>query len=230
MLLGGKRTGVKQVAILTRNLQFNRLLRRILAEWRFLSVDDLSAAEVVFAERGLALPPHDDQVVWLTPMELSEESFLTVPISMTELYHLLESRFYTVPRRHIRVTMDEAVDLKIENDWLEGQLISLSDRGGRIVCAREIARGTLLHIEVTLAGKTLRIPAEVLYCVPAGDFAGRTQPQIGVLFRLLGDVDCDMLRRFIEKTCVVNACASEGIAINDPCVSWLDVPGDPWQA
>jgi hypothetical protein len=229
MLLGEKRSEIKQIAVTTRNQKFNRLLSRILVNWRYRTVDDLSAAMIVFAERGLALPPCDGQVIWLTPMPLSEGSFLAVPISLTDLYHLLEVNFYPVPRRHIRVTMDEAVDLKTENGWLEGRLVNLSDRGGRIACAQEMPRGTLLQIEVTLAGEALRIPSKVLYCVPGRDFSGRTQPQIGVLFNLPSDVEHDMLRRFIEKTCVVSACASEDIQLKDPCVSWLDVPGDPWK-
>ena len=167
MLLGGKQADIKQVAVVTRNQDFRRLLSRILADWKFFTVDDVSAATVIFAERGLELPAHDGQVVWLTPMPLSEGSFLTIPISLTRLYHLLEVHFFPTPRRHIRVAMETVVDLKIDNDWMEGCLISLSDRGARITCANEISRGQLLHVELKLAGRTLRFHAEVLYCVPA---------------------------------------------------------------
>lgn len=228
MLLGGKQADLKQVAVITRNPQFTKLLSSILADWKFFTVDDLSAAKVIFAERGLELPAHDAQVVWLTPLPLAEGSFLTTPIPLTRLYNLLETHLFPTPRRHIRVAMEAAVDLKIENDWLEGRLLSLSGRGGRITCTHEIPRGKLLNIEVKLAGKILRIPSEVLYCIPAGDSPGRSQAQVGVLFKLSSDQEFDALQRFIEKICIERACARENIPLNDPCVSWLDVPGNPW--
>jgi hypothetical protein len=229
MLLGGRQSEIKQVAVVTRNLQFNKLLSSILADWKFFTVDDVSAAKVVFAERGLDLPAHEAQVVWLTPLPLSEGSFLTLPISLTRLYHLLEAQLFPTPRRHIRVAMETAVDLRIENRWREGQLASLSGRGGRISCAQEIARGKLLHIEVKLAGRILNIPAEVIYCIPAGDSPGRLQAQVGVLFRSSDAHVFEMLRRFIEKTCIERACVKENLLLNDPCVSWLEVPNNPWE-
>ncbi len=226
MLLGGKQADIKQVAVVTRNQKFNRLLSRILDDWKFYTVDDLSAAKVIFAERGLELPAHDAQVVWLTPLPLSEGSFLTVPISLTRLYHLLEIHLFPTPRRHIRVAMEAVVDLKIENDWQEGRLLSLSNRGGRIICTSEIPRGKLLDIEVKLAGRVLRMPSEVLYCIPVGDSPSRVQPQIGVLFKSSDDHTLDFLRRFIDKTSIESACVRENILLTDPCVSWLDVPAD----
>lgn len=230
MLLGGKQSNLKQVAVVTRNLQFNRLLSSILADWKFFAVEDLSAAIVIFAERGIDLPEHNGQVVWLSSMPLADGCFLEVPISLTNLYHLLESYLFPTPRRHIRVVMETAVDLKFENDWFDGYLVSLSGRGGRITCAHEIPRGTVLDIGVTLAGKSLKISAEVLYCIPAGDSPGRLQPQIGVLFKPANGLDFDMLQLFIERICIESACARENIPITDPCVSWLDLPADPWNA
>lgn len=226
MLLGDKQADIKQVAVMTRNREFNRLLSSILANWKFVTVDDLSAAKVVFAERGIELPAHDGRVVWLTPLPLSEKSFLTVPISLASLYHLLESHLFPTPRRHIRVTMETAIDLRLETDWFEGCLISLSNRGGRIICTNEIPRGKLLDLEVKLSGRVFRMPAEVLYCIPAGDSPGYLQPQIGVLFKPSNDQDFELLQRFIIKTCIDSACARENIPITDPCVSWLDVPVD----
>jgi len=228
MLLGGKKSNLKQVAVVTRNLQFNKLLSSILADWKFFAVENLSAAKVIFAERGIVLPEHNGQVVWLTPMPLAEGSFLETPISLTLLYHLLETHLFPTPRRHIRVVMDTDVDLKIEDEWFDGCLLSLSGRGGRIECTREIPQGKALKVSVKLAGKVLIIPAEVLYCIPAGDFPGRLQPHVGVRFKSSNGHEFEMLRRFIEMTCIKSACAREDIKLTDPCVSWLDMPADPW--
>ena len=224
MLLGGKPSEIKQVAVITRSQQFSKLLTSILADWKFFAVEDLSAATVAFVERGLELPDPDVQVVWLTPMPLETGEFLKTPISLSELYLLLEAHFFPTPRRNIRVAVEISVELKIESEWLEGQLVSLSDRGGRLSCAREIPRGTGLILEVKIEGEILRVPSEVLYCIPAGDSPSRLQPQIGVLFKPTNIEIFELLKRFIEKTCIECVCAREGISLNDPCLSWFAIP------
>ena len=224
MILGGKQSEIKQVAVITRSQQFSKLLTSILADWKFFAVEDLSAATVAFVERGVELPDHDVRVVWLTSMPLEKGDFLTTPISLSELYLLLEAHFFPTPRRNIRVATEISVELKIESEWLEGQLVSLSDRGGRLTCTREIPRGTGLTLEAKLAGEILRIPSEVLYCIPAGDSPNRLQPQVGVLFKPTNIEMFELLKRFIEKTCIECACAREGISLDDPCLSWLAIP------
>lgn len=227
MLLGGKQSDIKQIAIVVRNLQFKKLLGGILADWKFFTVDDVSTAKVIFAEYGVDLPRYEAQVVWLSPLPLSTGSFLTTPISLTELYHLLEVHLFPTPRRHIRVAMETAVDLNFDNGWCDGHLVSLSGRGGRMTCAQELPRGKMLQIEIKLAGRILNIPAEVLYCIPAGDSPSRLQPQIGVIFKSSDGHESDLLRQFIEKVCIERACAREDIPMTDPCVSWFDVPTNP---
>ena len=107
-------------------------------------------------------------------------------------------------------------------------MVSLADRGGRIVCQREIPRGTMLQLETSIAGKFLQLPAEVLYCLPAGDVPPYSSPQVGVLFKPADNRLIDMLRHQIEKICVEAACAREGISFDDPCLSWVDFVDDPW--
>lgn len=228
MLLGGKQSRIKQVAIVTRNQKFNRLLGAILAEWKLFAVEDPTAANVVFVERGLELPDVPGQVIWLTPLPLSEGLFLQTPISLTELYQLMETQFFPTPRQHLRVAIETRTGMKTGSTWQDGKLISLSDRGGRMVCEQEIPRGTMMQLELMLAGRQLDLPAEVLYCIPAGDSPGRTKPQVGLLFKPADDKVIGMLRRFIEKFSVEAACAREGISFGDPCLSWIDVPGNPW--
>ena len=230
MLLGGRQPDIKKVAVLTRNMQFNKLLRRILVYWKFVTVEDPSEANIIIAERGIQLPAHEAQLIWLTSMPLREGRFLMVPLSLTELYHLLEAQMFPVPRRHIRVAMNAAVDLKLENEWFEGRLVSLSCRGGRIICPYEMPRGKMLHVEVTLGGRKLAIQSEVLYCIPAGDASSRLQPHVGVLFKSLEGCDLDMLRQFIEKTSVESACSREAILRTDPCMTWLDLSTNPLHA
>ena len=118
--------------------------------------------------------------------------------------------------------------MKTGATWQDCKLISLSDRGGRMVSEQEIPRGTMVQLELMLAGRQLDIPAEVLYCIPAGDSPGRSKPQVGLLFKPADEKVTDMLRRFIEKFSIEMACAREEISLHDPCLSWIDVPGNPW--
>jgi len=228
MLLGGAQTDTRQVAVVTRNVRFRRLLCSILEAWKFCAVDDLSAAHVVFAERGIPLHDFKGVVVWLTPMPLPDGLFLTTPISLTGLFRLLETDCFPNPRRHIRIALDVRTEVTLENAWHSCQLTSISDRGGRIVCEHEIPRGTRLTLETTLAGRFLKLPAEVLYSIPGGDAPGRPPAQIGVLFRPAEKRVLTMLRRFIEKNTVESACDREGISRKDPSLSWFELSEDPW--
>lgn len=228
MLLGGKESDIKQVAVVARNQRFKQLLSSILSEWKFFTVEDLAEARVAFAEHGVDLPDLAPEVVWLTKQPLPAGRFLTTPLSLTRLYTLLETEYFPTPRRHIRIAIEAQVNVFLDNAWQECQLISLSNRGGRIVYRDEIRSGTPLQLEMQIAGQLLQLPAEVIYSIPAGDGACRNRPQIGVLFKPTDDRVINMLRRFIEKACVETACVREGIPLDDPCLGWIDFVDDPW--
>lgn len=229
MLLGGKQAEIKQVAVTTRNQQFKQLLSSILGEWKFFAVEDLAEARVVFAEYGTDLPELAAEVVWLAPQPLSAGRYLTIPISLSQLYTLLETEYFPTPRRHIRIAIEDRVKVCLDGDWQDCRMVSLAERGGRFVCQDELQRGTVLQLEMQVAGKLLQLPAEVLYSIPAGDSSCRSLPHVGVLFRPTDDRLITMLRRFIEKTCVESACAREGIELDDPCLRRVDFIDDPWR-
>jgi hypothetical protein len=228
MLLGDNHSESKLVAVISRNQRFTRLFSSILADWKFTPVEDLTRATIIFAERGLALTGIVGEVVWLSPMPFADGAYLATPISLTRLYQLLEKKIFPGPRRSIRIAVDLTVEIKMDEAWLTGRLVSLSDRGARIDCATNIPRSRQLHLELELAGRVISIAAEVLYCLPAGDTPGRELPQAGVLFKPNDEQFIDLLRHYIEKTCIESACVREGIAFNDPCVSWFDIPSSTW--
>lgn len=228
MLLGKGHAGLKRVAVSSRSPQFSRLLTELLVGWKYTVTDNPHQADLLLVERGLPSPATDARVVWLTPLPLADESALLVPVSLTQLYLLLEEHFFPTPRRHIRISLEADLDLQINGRWLEGRLVSLSDRGARMTCPVELPKGTVLTVEVTLGVKTERMPVEVLYCIPAGDSVDR-HPQVGVLFKPQDVRLFLMIQRFIEKSCVELACARAQIACNDPCVSWFEVAEDPWE-
>lgn len=223
-----QRAGGGLVSVLTRNTTFNRLLQAILAEWQFYLEADAASLDVLLLERGLAAPDGNHQVIWLSPMPLATGPYLEVPLSLTELYHYLEKLFFPQPRHHIRLPLNQAIDLNVRGVWLVGKLLSLSDRGARVACPATLPKGESLQLDFRLRNYPLRLTAEVLYDIPAGDAPGREHPQAGLLFKPLRPELRLALRHFIERSFVDLACGKTGIAASDPCLSWLDLTRKPW--
>jgi hypothetical protein len=229
MLLEQRVGGGGRVSVVTRNPKFNRLLQAILEEWHFISESDAASVEIMLLERGLPMPAGAQQVVWLTPMPLDDEPHLEVPLSLTELYHHLEQRFFPQPRHHIRLPLDQPLDLNVRGVWLVGRMLSLSDRGARISSPAHLPRGERLQLDFQLERHSLRLTGEVLYEIPAGDIPGREQPQVGLLFRPPKPALRMALRHFIERSFVESACKNTGIAFSDPSVSWFNLVKNSWK-
>jgi hypothetical protein len=229
MLLDQTRPGAGgRVAILTRNPALNRVLAAILEEWHYLPVDSAAECDILLIERGLTLPAGVPRVLWLTPMPVGAEPHLLLPFSLVDLYHYLEPVFFAAPRRHIRLTLNQPVDLNVRGVWLVGRLLSLSDRGARIACPATLPKGENVILDFKVGGYPLRTTAEVLYDVPAGDTQGREQPQAGLMLNSFKPGQREALRRFIARSYVEQACARTGIDINDPGLSWFDLVKNPW--
>ena len=229
MLLGGKQSDIKQVAVVTRNLQLRQLLSSILSEWKIFTVEDLTEAKVVIAEHDVELPGLDAEVIWLSRQSLTGRHYLKIPISLTQLYKLLQTEYFPTPRRHIRLPLEKQVNVRLDDALQECRLVSLAERGGRIIIPNELPRGTMLELEMQVAGNMLQLPAEVLYSIPAGDLSCRALPQVGVLFRPADDRVISVLRNFIEKACVESACTRVGLSLDDPCPEWIDFVDEPWR-
>lgn len=219
-----------RVAVMTRNETFNRLMQAILEEWHFATAADLGPPDILLLERGLAVPADAREVIWLTPLSLGDDPHLEVPLALTDLYHHLEQRFFPQPRHHIRLPLNQPIDLNVRGVWLVGTLLSLSDRGARVACPALLPKREPLILDFKLECYPLRLTAEVLYDIPAGDSSGREHPQAGLLFKAARPVLREALRHYIERSFVERACAKTGIAANDPSLSWLSLVKNPWAA
>ena len=109
-----------------------------------------------------------------------------------------------------------------------GRMLSISDRGARVTCPAMLPKGEQLQLDFKLENYPLRVSAEVLYDVPAGDGSGREYPQAGLVFLPLKPALRQALRRFIERSFVDHGCAKSGVAPNDQCLSWLDLNQTNW--
>ena len=218
----------KQVAVMTHNPVATRLFGGILHDWGIEMVADSSSAQMVFVERGLDAPASRGRLVWLSSMPVRDGEYLDIPLSLTRLYHMLEETLFSSPRRHIRVPLQAAVELHTERGLLNADLTSMSDRGCRLDCDRELAKGQRLVLETILDRQHLSLNGEVIYSIPAGDLSKTRKPQVGVLFSQIDQALCNALRMFIEKTCVARACSNLGIATNNPAITWIDLVRNPW--
>lgn len=228
MLLEQRPGGGGLVSVLTRNPKFNRLLQAILEDWHFITEADAASVEILLLERGVPVPAGAHQVIWLTPLPLDAEPYLEVPLSLTELYHYLELQFFPQPRHHVRLSLDQPIDVNVRGVWLVGRLLSLSDRGARITCPALLPKRERLLLDIRLEGFPLRLTGEVLYDIPAGDVSGREQPQAGLLFKPSKPALRDALRHYIERSFVERACKKTGIAPSDPSLSWFSLVRNPW--
>jgi len=217
-----------KVAVVTRSPVFTRLLTSILESWKLKVIDDLQAAEMILAEWGITTTATAEQLVWLTPMPIDAPHF-EIPLQLKLLYQVLEKQFFRSARRSIRIPMEEhPAELTVAGQRLPSQLISISARGVRMSCPVELAKQQKLTVAVVLGGHRLELPGEVIYAFPCGDAVGTAWPQLGVLFKSLDLHISEALERFVERTCVEQCCARIGLSMKSHCVSWLDVPRDPW--
>ncbi|MBW2504053.1 MAG: PilZ domain-containing protein [Deltaproteobacteria bacterium] len=229
MLLDGNNSPQsKQVTVLTRNPVATRLFGGILREWGIEMAADPASAQMVFVERGIGAPVSRGRLVWLSSMPVRDGEYLDIPLSLTRLYHLLEQELFSSPRRHIRVPLQGAVELHTAHGLQSAELTSMSDRGCRLDCDRELAKGQPLVLDMILDRQRLRINGEVIYTIPAGDLSRTRKPKVGVLFSQIDQTLCNALRMFIEKTCVARACSHLGVATNNPAITWIDLARNPW--
>ncbi|MDT8440150.1 MAG: PilZ domain-containing protein [Desulfuromonadales bacterium] len=217
----------RQVAVAGRNPLLRDLLGEIFAEWGFSLVAVDRNPEVIFVEYGLPEPAGASRIIWLTPLPRDDGASLLVPLSLTRLYHLLESELYPSPRRHIRTGINLSVELKLDGRWYQGRLISLSDRGGRLVFEQTLPSRQELTLEIRLGRQLLRQPCTVLYSIPAGDTPGRQQPQLGLLFKPVTTETCQTIRQYIEHLCLERALSRLGLDPQHPVTSWFDLGGTP---
>ena len=223
LLSGTKQIKTRQVAIVTRNPILQKLLTVLLGDWGFSVVELNAEPGVVCIEHGLAEPTFATRTVLLTPMPVSDRSCLQVPLSLTRLYHLLEDEFFPSPRRHIRVNTEIDADLQIDGAWQPGRILSLSDRGCRVAYDYELPAKQSMTIEFRLGERRMRLVAQALYCIPAGETSSRAKPQIGLQFKPIDPVLCEVLRACIELRCLERAMKKIGVDLTHSVRSWFDI-------
>ena len=118
--------------------------------------------------------------------------------------------------------------LELRGASLNGRLISLSERGGRVAVPALLTNGEMLQLTVQLDGYLLATAAQVIYTIPAGDLPGGQPPQAGLLFRPLPQQLGEAIHHHVERSLLERASRQAGIASDDPAFSWFDTVVAPW--
>lgn len=220
--------GPGRVAVQTLIPAVKSLLQEILKEWHFCIEPGPADQTVALVEQGLAAPDGVRHTLWLAPRPFDTTSQLVLPLSLTALYHALQSWFFPAPRRYLRLALDQPAQLELRGARLDGRLLSLSERGGRVAVPVLLTNGEMLELTVELGGYLLQVAAQVIYTIPAGDLPGRQPPQAGLLFRPLPPELGEAIHHHVERSLVERACRQVGLASDDPALGWFDTVTEPW--
>jgi hypothetical protein len=221
-------SGPGRVAVQSRLPAVKSLLQAILKEWHFCIEPGPANQTVALVEQGQVAPDGVRHTLWFTPKPFDTASQLALPLSLTALYHALQCWFFPAPRRYLRLPLDQPAQLELRGASLNGRMISLSERGGRVAVPALLTKGEMLQLTVQLDGYLLATAAQVIYTIPAGDLPGGQPPQAGLLFRPLPPQLGEAIHHHVERSLLERASRQVGIASDDPAFSWFDTVAAPW--
>ena len=175
----------------------HKVLRSLLRQWHF----DLTESST---KEGLHLTaPSPHQLTLHGPAGLLTS--LPFPLRIEELWRAVEGPFYPFPRAHIRLNLEQALLLHLRGQYEETSLSSLSDRGMRFFCKRELVPEEELEVEMELEGEVLRLKGTVIYAQSRTDCW-----ETGVVFQHITPAERLRVRNFIVRTLLTRARSEVG--------------------
>lgn len=175
-------TEEKRVWLRVRQPALQAFLAELLNQWQYQPCDEYVADGLLLAEEGALEPPANQQTIWLSSSAYATGGRLRFPLEIFELYALLERRYHTPPRRHLRLNVELPCRLMIEAFADTAVMASLSDRGCRVLCQRELVRDQRLSLEFSLGERPITLAAKVIYCVPRYRGSELLNYDLGLLF------------------------------------------------
>lgn len=172
----------KRVWLCVRQPAFQVFLAELLSQWQYQPCDEYVADGLLLAEEGVLEPPANQQTIWLSSSAYASSSCLQLPLQIFELYALLERRYHTPSRRHLRLNVELPCRLTIDNSAADAGMVSLSDRGCRVICQRELVREQRLSLEFTLGERPITLATKVIYSVPRYHGSELLNYDLGLLF------------------------------------------------
>lgn len=131
-----------------------------------------------------------------------DSDHINLPITLEQLWRVLEKSFHRPPRHHLRLVVDYPISMKIRGQEYSGQLGSLSPAGARLSLPRELAIGELFPVILPLPQRTLHLLGKVIYVTTFPDSDDRYDA--GILFERIEPEDKILLRDTIILTFFAN--------------------------
>lgn len=187
----------KSLCLLVQNAPLRQFLDSLLRQWRYEMLDCPFSADLVLVEEGLAPPPGSGTVLWLGRCGAATEDRLVLPLSMEELWGVLESSFNRPPRNHIRIQYSYPVTVRVRGEKVATRISSLSDMGTRFDFDAELVNGEEIETELDVGQHSFCMEGRVIYVVPCGH---DRRFQVGLIFDRTAQKVRLGLRHFIIGT------------------------------
>lgn len=130
--------------------------------------------------------------------------FLRKPVTPEELYRAVQSAIEVTPRKHLRISV--YLKAAIGNAPSEDEFVTvLSENGMYVKTLRPRPVNTQVPVSFTLAGRTIRLDASVLYSYSFGEGPFK-EPGMGLKFTRIGAGDRSFIGEYIRNM------VSEGIS------------------
>jgi PilZ domain len=211
----------RRVWLQIRQPALQAFLEVMLRDWRYQPCDEFVADGLLLAEEGTLEPPPNQQTVWLSHSTVPAGEGLQFPLDITELRAQLERCYHNPPRRHLRLVMEMPCELSIPGRRVKATIISLSDRGCRLNCAFELARGVQAGLRVELAGHPFRLLGKVIYCADRYFAEKESYYDLGLHFVDRGQEQRAALLDFIVASNIIRAKARLPAEVSAAALSWF---------
>lgn len=112
----------------------------------------------------------------LSPLELGSS------VDVATLWSMIQSRFHSAVRRHIRLKCDIPAETFFEERSQRSRFVSISDAGGRLIFPHELVRGERGDVRFFMGKQPFETRCEVIYVLPKREWEETPELEIGVVF------------------------------------------------
>lgn len=188
----------KRIAVCTGSASFTQLLQLLLIDWGFTICQADDPSVLLLIENGSGSLRQGQEAVWIGSSPGDGQAEVGMPIEMESLWQILEKRFHSPPRLHIRKAVDLAATVSIREERHATHLTSLSDMGTRFISDRELVKQERVDIKLSVNGKMLECHGHVIFSMPLRH--EETQAfQVGVVFHAQSEEKRDILRGILIR-------------------------------
>lgn len=190
----------KKIALSLSNEGLRLFITALLEEWRFTVSTACPENQdvLLLAEENCDRCLGHAMRVNLISSPYIDSDHVNLPITLEQLWRVLEKHYHLPPRHHLRLAVDFPIAMEIRGEKQPGRLCSLSPAGARLSLPRELAIGEIFPVVLPLQQHQLHLQAKVIYVTTFPDSNNRYDA--GVLFERISAEDKALLRDTIILT------------------------------